>query len=234
MGFQKIKSDSLTDKFIEQIEGMILSGELATGEKLPSSRSLCEMMGISRPVVSAGIGKLESMGFVEVKPRQGTFVSDYRRKGSVETLDAIMRYNGCLMRREEVESLFQVRWALDELAVRLVIERAKDAEITSLRTYLEQALEAATAEEEAQAVFLFYHELTVISQNMIMPLVYHSFKSASEFLWERYIGLTHVGQLAEDVRGVMDALEARDEGSALEAVRSNWRKGMELLDEIAQ
>ena len=150
------------------------------------------------------------MGFVEVKPRQGTFVSDYRRKGSVETLDAIMRYNGCLMRREEVESLFQVRWALDELAVRLVIERAKDAEITSLRIHLEQALEAATAEEEAQAVFLFYHELTVISQNMIMPLVYHSFKSASEFLWERYIGLTHVGQLAEDVRGVMDALEARE------------------------
>ena len=38
MGFQKISSLSLTDLFVQQIENMILSGELAVGEQLPPAR----------------------------------------------------------------------------------------------------------------------------------------------------------------------------------------------------
>ena len=37
MGFQKISSLSLTDLFVQQIENMILSGELAVGEHCPAS-----------------------------------------------------------------------------------------------------------------------------------------------------------------------------------------------------
>ena len=40
MGFQKISSPSLTDLFVQQIENMILSGELAVGEQLPPSAVL--------------------------------------------------------------------------------------------------------------------------------------------------------------------------------------------------
>ena len=50
-------------------------------------------MGVSRPVISAGLVELEKLGFVEIVPRQGVYVSDYRRKGTVETLVAIMPYS---------------------------------------------------------------------------------------------------------------------------------------------
>lgn len=91
MGFHKITALSMTDLFVEQIENMILSGELAVGEQLPPARELSLKMGVSRTVISAGLVELEKLGFVEIKPRQGVFVCDYRRKGSVETLIAIMR-----------------------------------------------------------------------------------------------------------------------------------------------
>ena len=117
MGFQKISSLSLTDLFVQQIENMILSGELAVGEQLPPARELSIRMGVSRPVISAGVIELEKLGFVEIIPRQGVYVSDYRRKGTVETLNAIMRYNQGMMRKSEVKSLLEVRESLECLRI---------------------------------------------------------------------------------------------------------------------
>ena len=114
MGFTKITSLSLTDLFVQQVENMILSGELQPGDQLPPARELSLRMGVSRPVISAGLVELEKLGFVEVRPRTGAFVCDYRRKGTVETLIAIMRYNGGVMRTDEyyslVYELISVEW----------------------------------------------------------------------------------------------------------------------------
>ena len=54
MGFTRIETLSLTDLFVQQIENMILSGELTVGEQLPPARELSLRMGVSRPVISAG------------------------------------------------------------------------------------------------------------------------------------------------------------------------------------
>ena len=48
MGFEKIEAKSLTDLFVQKIEGMILSGELKVGDQLPPVRELCTLMGVSR------------------------------------------------------------------------------------------------------------------------------------------------------------------------------------------
>ena len=156
MGFTRIETLSLTDLFVQQIENMILSGELTVGEQLPPARELSLRMGVSRPVISAGLVELEKLGFVEIRPRQGVYVSDYRRRGTVETLVAIMRYNGGALRRGEVKAL------------------------------LEAVREARNHEDAAEKVFLFHHELAVLSGNVLLPLLYYSFKPQSEYLWGLY------------------------------------------------
>ena len=65
MGFTKITTLSLTDLFVQQIENMILSGELSIGEQLPPARELAVKMGVSRPVISAGLVELEKLGFFQ-------------------------------------------------------------------------------------------------------------------------------------------------------------------------
>ena len=183
MGFTKITNVSLTDLFVQQIENMILSGELAVGEQLPPARELSVRMGVSRPVITAGLIELEKLGFVEILPRQGAFVSDYRRKGTVETLVAIMRYNGGAMRDNEVNSLLQVRNALETLCMKLVIQNATDAELASVSPLLQAIEDAAVPEDAANAVYDFHHELAALSGNMLLPLLYHSFKPESLYLW---------------------------------------------------
>ena len=69
MGFNKIVAVSMTELFVQQIENMILSGELAIGEQLPPARELSVKMGVSRTVISAGLVELEKLGFVEIRTR---------------------------------------------------------------------------------------------------------------------------------------------------------------------
>ena len=183
MGFTKITNVSLTELFVQQIENMILSGELAVGEQLPPARELSVRMGVSRPVISAGLIELEKLGFIEIHPRQGAFVSDYRRKGTVETLVAIMRYNGGAMRDNEVTSLLQVRNSLESLCMELVIQNATDRELASVAPLLQAIEEAKLPENAADAIYTFHHELAALSGNMLLPLLYHSFKPESLYLW---------------------------------------------------
>ena len=183
MGFTKITNVSLTELFVQQIENMILSGELAVGEQLPPARELSVRMGVSRPVISAGLIELEKLGFIEIRPRQGAFVSDYRRKGTVETLVAIMRYNGGAMRDNEVTSLLQVRNSLESLCMELVIQNATDRELASVAPLLQAIEEAKLPEDAADAIYAFQHELAALSGNMLLPLLYHSFKPESLYLW---------------------------------------------------
>ena len=64
MGFDRIEAVSLTDQFVQKIEAMIISGELVPGDQLPPAREMSARMGVSRPVISAGLVELEKIGYV--------------------------------------------------------------------------------------------------------------------------------------------------------------------------
>ena len=121
MEFEKLVSPSLKDLFITHIEAMILSGELPVGQQLPPERQLAQSMGVSRAVVNSGVAELERRGFLEVRPRVGTFVTDYRRAGTLDTLKSIMTYNRGRLRNEEIRSILEIRDALDKLAAAGII-----------------------------------------------------------------------------------------------------------------
>ena len=152
MEFQKISSPSLKDLFINQL---ILSGKLKIGEKLPPERQLAQSMQVSRAVVNGGIAELEKRGFLEVKPRSGTYVADYRRKGTIDTLISIMNYNGGHLRNEEIRAILEVRESLDTLTARLCIKRLSDEDIEILHQLAQKIRLSGSVHEAAEAAFAF-------------------------------------------------------------------------------
>ncbi|MCI7136669.1 MAG: GntR family transcriptional regulator [Candidatus Limivicinus sp.] len=229
MGFNKITALSLTDLFVQQIENMILSGELAVGEQLPPARELSIKMGVSRPVISAGLVELEKLGFVEVRPRQGVYVCDYRRKGTMETLVAIMRYNGGALRQNEVRSLLETREAMESLCMKLVCERVNTGELEQLSPILDSIRDAKSPEEAAEQVFCFHHELAVLSGNVLMPLLYYSFHPQSVYLWSLYCKRSGIQKLYQIKLRLYSALLNRDVDSALEQTRSIMQNAIKDL-----
>jgi GntR family transcriptional repressor for pyruvate dehydrogenase complex len=64
----------LGDQLYGQILDQIVAGQLAEGERLPSEAQLCEMFGVSRPVVREALQRLRADGLVLARQGSGTFV----------------------------------------------------------------------------------------------------------------------------------------------------------------
>ena len=111
MKFERLSAPTLKSLFVSQLQDKILSGEIPIGTALPSERELAAQMQVSRAVVNSGLAELAEEGFLEIQPRKGTFVSDYRRNGNISTLIALMEYHGGRLGRQEIRSILEIRCA---------------------------------------------------------------------------------------------------------------------------
>lgn len=220
MEFSKLNAPSLKELFIQELETLILSGKLAVGEKLPSERDLAESMQVSRAVVNSGITELARKGFLIIKPRVGTFVADYRRDGTIDTLMSIMNYNGGILRDAEVRSILELRIALDTLAVDLWLPRATDEELKRMRQLVEQLKQTSSDAEASQIAFKFQHELAFLSGNTLLPLIFSSFKIPVISLWERFCQIYGVEELCHNTDILCHHLENRDPEGAIEWINT--------------
>ena len=138
MSGDKKSSLSVRQTFVQEIERQILSEELKPGDRLPTSRELCSKMGVSLTIVNAGVAELANKGFVEVKPRHGVYVTDYRISGNPAMLSAILEYNGGRLNAHDVRSFCETRLAMDPLVSELAVERATEKDLEEWGELLKQ------------------------------------------------------------------------------------------------
>ena len=227
MAFRKISIPSLKEVFIQEIENTILSGELKIGDKLPPERDLVESMGISLSVITAGISDLEAKGFVEIRPRQGVFVSDYIHKGSLDTLVSIMRFNNGKLNIREVKSMIETRIVLEQLMVRQVIEQGSADEIGKLRRYLDILENEKNPEAAANITLDFFHELSILSDNILLPLLYHSFRAPMVGMYNRYAEQNGIENLYASTNTLYEYVLAHDKDHAEAWVDAYLRRVIE-------
>ena len=82
-----LRQSKLADQLYEQILAKIVSGALPEGGKLPSEGQLCELFGVSRPVVREALSRLQADGVVISRHGSGSFVQP-QRSSSCSTLIA--------------------------------------------------------------------------------------------------------------------------------------------------
>ncbi|HON13421.1 MAG TPA: GntR family transcriptional regulator [Treponema sp.] len=216
MELPRLQAPSLKELFIKEMEAQILSGKLPIGSKLPSEREIAEAMGVSRAVVNAGLMEMARKGFLEIKPRSGAFVADYRRKGTSETLLSIMNFNGGMLGKQEIKSILELRLVLETLALELAIPRMTDEDIKVIKGHLDRYAAAEDPQAAAEAAFCFHYEIGVLSGNTLLPLIFYSFRTPVIMLWKRYIQLHGKDKLYENIRSIYEQVSQRN---VTEAVR---------------
>src|SRR5216684_8226315 len=65
----------LTSQVAGQLRDAMADGRLATGERLPSTRMLADLLGVSRTVVTGAYAQLFAEGWVEGRHGSGTYVA---------------------------------------------------------------------------------------------------------------------------------------------------------------
>lgn len=210
MKFKKLSAPSLKQLFINEIEGMILSGKMPIASKIPPERELAAKMGVSRAVVNAGLIEIARKGFIEMKPRMGAIVADYRRRGNAETLVSIMNYKGGVLPREDIKSLLEMRIVFETLALERGVPQATTEDLDRLKKLADRFFAENNVEAAAEAIFNFHHEIYLISGNTLLPLVFYSFRLLMQKLWMRYFELYGMGKLRKTTKELYDFIAKGD------------------------
>ena len=187
MAFREIVAPTVKELFIQQLEGMILSGELRLGDRLPTERELADEMKISKTVVHEGLRELHRLGFLDIASRRGVTVADYAQTGSLETLMAIMDYHGGLPDEKTARSILRLRYYLEAPALRDLAASHTPADLDTLRALQRQAEEAPDTAALAQALFRYHRGVTFLSGNTITPLLFNAFMQVNLEFWSGYI-----------------------------------------------
>ncbi|MBN2503288.1 MAG: FadR family transcriptional regulator [Anaerolineales bacterium] len=183
-----VKVQSLPEACIQKLEALILSGTLEIGQRLPSERQLAEMLDVSRPVVHQALVELAAKGLIEIRPRKGVYVNDYRLSGSTAILDSLFRYQEGDFSPNLLHSLIQARLLIEVKAAELAASNYTLAQLYQLRCIHESQTQLSQddLEEIVELDFHFHLWVAVTSANLIYPLLLNSLKNVHANLAGRF------------------------------------------------
>ena len=120
---------------------------------------------------------------------KGVTVADYAQNGNLDTLMAIMKYNGGYLNTSTAKSLLDVRAFLECPALEALAAHHTQEDIAKLEQLLAETYKAKEDGIHAlsQAMFLFHRTIIFLSGNTITPLILNAFLVAGLSFWEDYI-----------------------------------------------
>jgi DNA-binding FadR family transcriptional regulator len=195
----------------ERLRTMILSGELAPGDPLPSERSLSESHRVNRHAVREAIKRLQQAGLVQVSQGGATRVLDWRATGGLDLL-------ADLTQTEDLEPLLravgEMRACIGADAARLCAERGPDDlidELPRLAATLPDPADVRRYETRFRAYEAFWARIVEGAGNLTYRLAFNSLVGARD---GGGIALSIYAAEVDDARAaavpLADAIAARD------------------------
>ncbi|MHB1415180.1 MAG: FadR/GntR family transcriptional regulator [Chloroflexota bacterium] len=137
-----IPKTSVTDEVVRRLVEFILDENLKPGDRLPSERTLTEMMRVGRTTLREGMKALSALGMVEVAVGQGTFVSN----GQPGMMDGCISW-GIFMGERSSEELMEARRTIELDLASLAACRATPDEVEAIGAEL-AVMEACIEDNE--------------------------------------------------------------------------------------
>lgn len=222
MNLKPIKPKRISDQVFEQIRELIYKGEFKPGQQIMPERELAQSMAVSRTSVRNAINKLVTMGLLEHRQGQGTFVtSPEKREGN--PLAAVMATDEATL-----HDLLEVRMGLECNAAMLAAQRATEKDIVAIKKSLHEMEEdLATTDKIGTGPDAAFHMAVTFSTKN--PVLIHLMRNFYDFL---FVGikknLTHMymdREALEDVivhhREIFAAIESRKPHEAFEAMQTH-------------
>jgi len=103
---------TLHEELVERLRGMIFSGELKGGDRVPEQR-LCDLLGISRTPLREALKVLGNEGLLELLPNRGARVAT--------------------LSEDDIDEIFPVMGALEALSGELACARLSDDELAEIK-----------------------------------------------------------------------------------------------------
>jgi len=215
-----------TDEVVRRIVGLIYDGHLSPGDRFPSERLLAANLGVSRPVVREALNRLESRGYIKIRPKSGAYLRS--------TVPAPFRHQMeelALSEARWFQDLVDLRKALESYAIPRIIEQQQPEQLEKLKKCLEIMQRNSSLDRESrfkkysQADLEFHRVLAKMTGNVVYlhlmdflaDLVLKSIRYSARVVESDY------GKRNLEVHwAVVRALLEKDVAKALKAIHNHY------------
>jgi len=192
-----LRSASLASAAQQEIERLILAGELPPGAKLTEA-TLSERLGVSRGPIREAFRRLEEAGLVRQEKNRGVFVRD--------------------IALDEAAEIYDLRAVMDELAGRRLAHAITAEQARALRAIVERMEQAARADDADgyHLLNLEFHERVVeFAGNRKMSSMYRKLVKELALARRRNLGEEQaLPQSAAEHRHILKAITSGEPDSA--------------------
>lgn len=192
---------SLTDEIVDILRDRILQGEYVIGEKIIENQIAMEFK-VSRTPIRDAFKQLEIEGLIDYIPNRGSFAKGFTK--------------------QDMEDIYAVRKALEQLAVEWAIERINEKEIGQLQQQIE-LMEFYTRRKECEKVMeinVAFHE--IIYHATRSRFLAHILKSYQQYVQQaRRATISDEENLevvAIEHKEILKAIKAKDVESAKDKI----------------
>lgn len=232
----KLTRKRLYEQVAQQIQGMIVNGELQPGDQLPPEREMAEQLGVSRTVVREAIKTLQQIGLVRVLTGSGTYVSRIEPETVSESI-------GLLIQQSIVsfDYLTEIRRMLETETAALAAERASPEHIEALEEalgWMEHAAELDDDDPDRIEQFIgsdlaFHNVLVEAAQNPLLPILLEPV--TGHLLEFRRLTFGVPGGVQNSLsyhRMILEKVKARDSVASREAMREHLANAEKALEKV--
>ena len=212
---EPIVRQKLSDQVFERLKSMIVSGELAPGDAMPSERALMERFEVGRPSVREALQALANKGLITIFHGERSRVNKLTVAIAFDQVDDVAKLL-LSVEPSNLDHLKQLRKILEVGTVRLAATKATADDIHELRPLVEsQRAQRKDPKAFIRADMAFHVRIAKITGNPLLQAATHAMLS---WLFEYYRPLLHWSgrentTLREHAR-LIDYLENQDGESA--------------------
>ena len=217
-----ITRQKLSDQVYERLWSMIVSGELAPGDLLPSERFLMDKFGVGRPAVREAMQTLSNKGVITISQGERSRMNELNAAVVIAQVDEIVKLL-LSSKPSNLAHLKQVRKILETGAVQLAAQNCTSDDATRLRSLIEvQHKKSESHKDFILGDIAFHVEIAELSHNPLLRMV---IQAMLNWLLEYYTpALRWSGKertiLSEHAK-LVDYLENHDSAGAVRLINSH-------------
>ncbi len=199
---------AVTDEAITKIKDMILSGELAAGDRLPPEKELSEKLGLSRSSLREAVKALEIIRVLDVRRGDGTYVTSLEP----QLLNEAMSFIVDLHQDKSILEIFEVRRILEPAAAGIAAGRIGTEQLAALHATLASVNEETSIEALVEHDLIFHSLITAAADNAYMASVLDALSSSTvrARIWRGLTQEKAVDRTLAEHTAIIEALERGD------------------------
>ena len=155
---------NVTDQVYEDLFHMILRGDYAPGDRIPSENELKQIFNVSRNTIRAALNRMNVLGIVETRHGDGTYLRGIGTNMYLNTFVPAFLANS-----EDLMGLMVFRRGVEVSSARLAAIHASEEDLRNLEDYFEYLRHQDISNKEfAESTSDFHVKIAVASKNEML------------------------------------------------------------------